>query len=154
MKGISPLFSFALMIAVTCGLALLVILFFTGFIKISTTSASGGGSSLISCGDSHPTVTLVRYPAGGSGMMNVTFANPGNDVLYNVIIYTAMSNGATYANSSGTLGAMASNSSQLFNILGLGNPKEVRVVGVCTTTGGNLTVSGSCVLGAVCMKGV
>jgi hypothetical protein len=150
MKGLSPFFSFAILIFFSFGLGIIVILFFTTFTKTSTSSVSGSGQSLISCSDSYPTVTLVRYPASGSGMMNVLFENPGHNNLTNIVIYTTMSNGVTYSNSSGYLSPLSSNSTQLFNINGLGTPTEVKVVGVCSRQ----AISGSCRFGASCMKGV
>ena len=150
MKGISPLISAVLLIAFTIAVGGIVSIFFTGFTKQTTGSVSGTGQTLLSCGDSYPTVTSVRYPASGTGMMNVTFANPGNDLLTSITIYTLMSNSVVYTNSSGSLTSLSSNSTQLFNINGLGTPTEVRITGVCS----GQTVSGYCLAGATCMRTV
>jgi flagellin-like protein len=150
MKGISPLIAAVLLIAVTVGIGLIVSMFYMSFTKQTTGSVSGSGQTLVNCGDSYPTVSMVRYPASGSGMMNVSFINPGNDLLSNVTIYTVMSNGVTYANSTGSLPQLSSNATQLFNINGLGIPTEVRVVGICSGS----PVSGSCLTGQFCMKSV
>jgi flagellin-like protein len=150
MKGISPLIAAVLLIAFTVALGVIVSVFYFTLTKQTTTSVSGTGQTLISCGDSYPTVSVVRYPASGTGVMNVSFANPGDDTLSNITIYTMMSNGVTYINVSGSLTALSSNATQLFNINGLGIPTEVRVIGICSSK----SVSGSCLSGQSCMKAV
>lgn len=150
MKGISALVATVLLLAFTIAVAGIVSIFFTSFAKTNSAAVNSQGQGLITCIDSTPTVSLVKYSLSGVGIMNVTYSNSGNDNLLSITIYTRMSNGNTYVNSSGSLPPLSANSTQLFNINGLGTPLEVRVVGLCSSS----PVSGSCLTGQSCMVGV
>jgi flagellin-like protein len=155
MKGISPLIAAVLLIAFTVAIGGIVSIFFTSFTKQTTSGVSSQGQALISCTGSAPTVDLVRYNSTLGNMVNITYTNPGAITLQNIVIYTTLSNSTTNTTvpSSPTLPPAASNSIAL-NLSGGGAPTEVRVVGVCSTSTGNQTVSGSCLTGQGCMIGV
>jgi flagellin-like protein len=152
MKGISPLIAAVLLIAFTVAIGGIVSVFFTSFTKQTTGSVSSSGQSLVGCGDSQPTVNLVRYPSSGNGIMNVSFLNPGGDNITNVTIYTTMTNGLTYVNgSTWYLNPGQASSTVLFTITSLGTPSVVKVAGLCL---GIQPVMGSCSSGQVCMQAV
>jgi len=78
-KGLSPFIAAIMLIAFTVAIGGVIALFLTGFFRLSTSGAGGGAQGIINCADSTPQVTGVRYPLSGSGMMNVSFFNAGND---------------------------------------------------------------------------
>lgn len=162
MKGISALIATVLLLAFTIAVAGIVSIFFTGFTKQTTGSVSGQGGALIACSGSAPTVDLVKYNSTNASSINVTYSNPGSIALASVSMYITLSNSTTFQPTLGssTLAAYASASVTVSGpssgiATGSGGaPVEVRVVGVCVTSSGNQTSSGSCLTGQSCMSAV
>ena len=155
MKGISPLIAAVLLIAFTVAVGGIVSLFFTSFTKQTTSGVSSQGQALIACGTSAPTVDLARQNTT-SGNVTIVYSNPGSLPLYNVVGYISLANASTFSISGvqggAALAAFASNSTSFIGNVTFTTVSEVRVVGVCVTSSGNLTVSGSCVSGQSCMS--
>lgn len=159
MKGISPLISAVLLIAFTVAVAGIVSIFFTSFTKSTTGSVSSQGGALIACSGSQPTVDLVRYNSTNVSWIIVTYTNPGSVQLISVAAYITLTNATTFQVSttlvSSTLNSYASGSFNVSSGISSGSggaPTEVRIVGVCSTTSGNQTVSGNCLTGQACMS--
>lgn len=155
MKGLSPFIATILLIAFTVAVGGIISIFLTGFFKSSVSSVGTQGNILIACSGASPTVDLVKYPLSGTGNVNATFSNPGSLLVTNVSVFVIMPNTSVFTTSAGNLTALASNASTtLVTPSGGVAPAEVRVVGVCVSSQGTQSVSGSCLAGNPCMTGV
>ena len=153
MKGLSPFIAAIMLIAFTVAVGGIISIFLTGFFKSSTGSVGSSGNALIACAGNAPTVDAVLGNKT-SGVFNITYTNPGSVSLVSMAGYLTKANATTVTLTlpSSTLAAL---SSQSLSVAagGVDNSTvtEVRVVGVCISSSGNSTLSGSCLTGSPCM---